>query len=55
MSLTIDPDGVYRPRVILRRKRDKRLEMLKAERRLELVPPRALPERAPADNGHRKR
>ena len=40
MPSNIDDDAVYRPRTILRRKADKRLEALKAERRLEIVPPR---------------
>jgi len=44
MSSNIDDDAVYRPRTILRRAPDKRLEALKAERRLEIVPPRPKPE-----------
>jgi hypothetical protein len=44
MPSNIDDDAVYRPRTILRRTADKRLKALKAERRLELVPPRAKPQ-----------
>jgi hypothetical protein len=44
MPSNIDDDAVYRPRTILRRTADKRLKALKAERRLELVPPRPKPQ-----------
>jgi len=44
MSWNIDEDAVYRPRTILRRAPDKHVERLKAERRLEVVPPRPKPE-----------
>jgi hypothetical protein len=43
MPSNIDDDAVYRPRTILRRTADKRLEALKAERRLEIVPPPSKP------------
>jgi hypothetical protein len=37
MAWNTDDDAVYRPRTILRRAADKRVERLKAERRLEVV------------------